>query len=315
MSGHVRLNDIYFIDELNGWAVGRLQENVWSNILVSTNNGGSTWIKYNQANAGTGLNAVYFTGLSDGWAVGNGGVVLKTADGGSKWENVDIGTTCDLQDVKFKDSSKGWIIGGKNSYYGWEAIILHTDDGGATWNTQLYDTNLLLVKGSFPDQENGWVVGSKKNYGGIVLQTLDGGATWHEQTTGTHYSLYSVFFIDSQEGWIGGSGGSILHTTNGGVSGYKPIPGSIKDTKSMIQISPNPFTRQTTLEFTLQQSGQVHLAIYNQMGEKVAVLADEYKPVGEYKISWNAAGLPAGMYYCRLQAGTQIYSGKMILIK
>jgi hypothetical protein len=80
-------------------------------------------------------------------------------------------------------------------------------------------------------------------------------------------------------------------------------------------ISPNPFTNQTTLEFTLQQGGPVQLAIYNQMGELVALPVDEYKPAGEYKISWNAAGLPAGVYYCRLQAGNQIYSGKMILMK
>jgi hypothetical protein len=85
--------------------------------------------------------------------------------------------------------------------------------------------------------------------------------------------------------------------------------------KETFSVYPNPFTRQTTLEFTLQQGGPVHLAIYNQLGEQVAVPVDEFKPAGVHKVSWNAAGLPAGIYYIRLQAGTQIYSGKMILMK
>jgi hypothetical protein len=59
-----------------------------------------------------------------------------------------------------------------------------------------------------------------------------------------------------------------------------------------LTINPNPFTRQTILEFTLQQSGPVYLAIYNQLGERVAVPVVEYKPAGVHKVIWNAAGLP-----------------------
>ncbi len=86
----------------------------------------------------------------------------------------------------------------------------------------------------------------------------------------------------------------------------------IQHSKFNIQTYPNPFTRQTTLEFTLQQSGPVHLAIYNQMGKQVAVPLNEYKPAGVHQVSWNAAGLPAGVYYCRLIAVKNIFSGKII---
>jgi photosystem II stability/assembly factor-like uncharacterized protein len=302
MSGYVWLNDLFFIDELNGWVVGQTGGSVSSNILIRTNNGGFSWIKYNKATTGTGLNAVYFTGLSDGWAAGIGGVVLKTADAGVNWENVDIGTTCDLNDVRFIDSNKGWIIGGKeSSQYGWEAIILHTDDGGATWNTQLYDTNFMLFKGSFPDQENGWVVGKNKNYEGIVLQTQDGGATWHEQTICINHPFYSVFFIDTQEGWIGGSWGSILHTTNGGVSGHKPILGRVKDKESMMQISPNPTRGIFNLQFTIYNLQSVSCSIYDLHGQEVAVVLDGVCS-GDQVVRWDASGLPAGIYFVELRA-------------
>jgi hypothetical protein len=80
-------------------------------------------------------------------------------------------------------------------------------------------------------------------------------------------------------------------------------------------ICPNPFTRHTTLEFTLQHSGLVHLAIYNQLGEQVAVLVDKYKPAGEHKVSWNVAGLPAGIYYGVLRTINQTASAKLIILE
>ena len=35
---------------------------------------------------------------------------------------------------------------------------------------------------------------------------------------------------------------------------------------------------------------------------------------GEQQVKWNAEGLPAGIYYYRIQTGTQVGSGKMILM-
>jgi predicted outer membrane repeat protein len=91
------------------------------------------------------------------------------------------------------------------------------------------------------------------------------------------------------------------------------IPQSkIKNPKSEIAVYPNPFTRQTTLEFTLQQGGHVHLAIYNQMGKQVAVPVNEYKPAGAHKVSWNAAGMPAGIYLYRLITAKKIHTAKII---
>jgi hypothetical protein len=89
----------------------------------------------------------------------------------------------------------------------------------------------------------------------------------------------------------------------------------IADGIAVLNIYPNPLRTHTTLEYQLEAPGFVHLAIYNQMGKQVAVPVDEHKPAGVHKVSWNAAGLRAGIYYCRLQTGNQIYSEKMILIK
>ena len=51
---------------------------------------------------------------------------------------------------------------------------------------------------------------------------------------------------------------------------------SIKE-YSLSQNYPNPFNPQTTIEFGLPKPGNVHLAIYNTLGQRIAVLVDEDK--------------------------------------
>jgi len=41
----------------------------------------------------------------------------------------------------------------------------------------------------------------------------------------------------------------------------------------------------------------------------------QQQPKGEQKVQWNAEGMPAGMYYFRIQAGEMAGVGKMVLMK
>jgi hypothetical protein len=52
-----------------------------------------------------------------------------------------------------------------------------------------------------------------------------------------------------------------------------------------------------------------------KMGTEVANLVNEKKPVGDYSIDWNAAGLADGIYFCRMQAGTFSGTKKLVLQK
>ncbi len=42
---------------------------------------------------------------------------------------------------------------------------------------------------------------------------------------------------------------------------------------------------------------------------------DEEKPVGTYELTWNAEGLPSGVYFYQLKAGSFVETKKMILLK
>src|SRR5689334_15858694 len=57
------------------------------------------------------LMGVFFRDPNLGWAVGSGGTVLKTTDGGQKWKKQISGTTAQLTGVFFVDDKVGWIIG------------------------------------------------------------------------------------------------------------------------------------------------------------------------------------------------------------
>ena len=59
----------------------------------------------------------------------------------------------------------------------------------------------------------------------------------------------------------------------------------------------------------------VTLKIYNTLGEEVATLVHEMKEPGEYSIRWDPNGIPSGIYYYRLQAGSFTDIKKMVVIR
>jgi len=54
------------------------------------------------------LNAVDFSDANHGWAVGSGGAVVATTDGGEKWRPQASQATLDLNAVDFADARHGW---------------------------------------------------------------------------------------------------------------------------------------------------------------------------------------------------------------
>lgn len=82
-----------------------------------------------------------------------------------------------------------------------------------------------------------------------------------------------------------------------------------------LQSHPNPFNAATVVNYTLKESGDVNLAIYNVLGQRVTTLVDEYQSAGEHNVTWNAGDVASGMYLYRLQVGTQIVTRKMTVLK
>ena len=66
---------------------------------------------------------------------------------------------------------------------------------------------------------------------------------------------------------------------------------------------PNPFNGSTIVEFTLPQSGEFNITIYDIMGRPVKVLAEKYAQAGTYWLHWdgddaNGSMVSSGIYTC-----------------
>jgi photosystem II stability/assembly factor-like uncharacterized protein len=158
------------------------------------------------------LNAVHFATTSVGYAVGDGGALRKTTNGGSDWTSPSSGTTQNLRAVWFTSATHGWI-GGDGG------VIRKTTDG-ANWTAQASGTAQAINRFYFADASNGWAFGD----GGTMLRTIDGGANWTAlagwglMTSGTTTSLRGIDFVDANTGYVVGGGGLIRKTVNGGWS-------------------------------------------------------------------------------------------------
>jgi predicted outer membrane repeat protein len=75
---------------------------------------------------------------------------------------------------------------------------------------------------------------------------------------------------------------------------------------------PNPFTGSTTISYTLPEAAKVVIRIFDSFGRLVDEPQFVTQQAGAQKVCWNAATLPAGLYFCRIEAGGQVGGLKMV---
>ncbi len=85
--------------------------------------------------------------------------------------------------------------------------------------------------------------------------------------------------------------------------------------KNTLAVYPNPFQSSTTIAFDLEQSANVHLAIFDATGRIIQTLVDHQSmDNGQHKFLFNKSNLENGFYIARLQVGQEILLQKMILL-
>ena len=90
---------------------------------------------------------------------------------------------------------------------------------------------------------------------------------------------------------------------------------SIPTTTDLMQNYPNPFNPTTTISFTLPESGNVTLKIFNPLGEEIATLVNGYTEAGVHVFNFNAGNLPSGMYIYQLKTNSNTLTKKMLFLK
>ncbi len=78
---------------------------------------------------------------------------------------------------------------------------------------------------------------------------------------------------------------------------------------------PNPFNPKTTISFTTDIAGVVHVDIYDINGRKIDELTQEFFSPGSYSVAWNASSLASGIYFIRIRNNTNHAIQKVMLLK
>ena len=244
------LNGVHLLDSGVGLSVGD------TGTILKTTDAGATWNALVSGTTKT-LHDVYLFDENTGVAVGDGGLILRTTDGGVNWTSVASGVRDSLLAVSFSgangicagnsqdilyssDSGATWhvsqkgffgggflgaqmisstqgFVSGSNSIF--QPLLGASSDGGKTWTFHpfYFDSN---EGGSddvfFFDANTGLVSGSVFDGRGALARTTNGGVDW--TTTFYPAPMHGIDFATAASGFVVGATGSILHSTDAGMT-------------------------------------------------------------------------------------------------
>ncbi|MCX6157241.1 MAG: YCF48-related protein [Ignavibacteriae bacterium] len=322
----------------------------WFETVLKTTNGGTNWIAIKNGTVGQGhsYNGVFFVNANTGWYAGTGNYIHKTTNGGLTFDSVYV--LGDFKDIHFKDSNTGLIVGGGGSVYKtinggtiWNSIYLPpnnygdfrkvsvinnqycfvVEDGkrvykstnyGDTWDSLGYVTGAdQPYSCKFSSLQTGWVVGTF----GEIFKSTNGGATWSFQYVNTSNIgwLRSLWFQNDSIGWVVGGNTKLLFTASSGATFVNPISTETPSKYSLSQNYPNPFNPTTNIKFSIVNSGDVKLVVYDIQGREVQTLVNESLKPGTYEAAFDGSTLNSGVYFYKLVTGNFTETKKMLLIK
>lgn len=163
-------NSVYFTSASNGVIVGTY--NFFQGFSIQTISGGQYWSV--PVNMPSRLNQVTFTSTNIAYAVGNGGVIYKSTNGGSSWLLKTSGVSVELFDVSFINDSIGYVVGDNGT-------LLKTLNGGTSWQQQSSPLN-IDYKGVWAVNDTmAWAAGDSAQ----VMKTMTGGLNLSVQLNDT----------------------------------------------------------------------------------------------------------------------------------
>lgn len=186
-----------------------MKQHLWvfiSLLFIIQNNAVAQWDWQNPLPQGNSLYSIQFVNPTTGFALGDGGTILKTIDGGQTWSRHQVGTDLNFKFIFFVDYTNGYAVGALREGGG---FVCKTTNGGETWNVlpTAFPENLFAA--CFTDNFTGIVGGWY-----VMYKTTDGGLTWFSVNRPPD-SYNSIIFTDNQTGYCCGQW-AIYKTTNGG---------------------------------------------------------------------------------------------------
>ena len=225
-----------------------------------------------------------------------------------------------------------WILGG-----GVVMVILQSDEGVTWWGA---DSKLTFISiGTYTLDLNASTFTLSYDEEFVFKETPSATTRVNMALLGT--TTYSITSQDSKvhgisdndkksellfdnNGCTVSEGGRILQVYKRNTTSQTKVAFSLSDiipaTLSLGQNYPNPFNPTTTIDYSVPNSGDVFLAIYNAKGQLVQTLVDEIKPAGDYTTNWKGNDIygnfvSSGTYFYKLRVNGHETAKKMLKVK
>ncbi|RPI19858.1 MAG: hypothetical protein EHM58_00250 [Ignavibacteriae bacterium] len=198
-------------DSLLGFVVGGGQrqstgQTVYYALLDKTTNGGATWTPQILSSSNIILKGIEMIDNNNIWVCGDSGKVMRTTNSGNSWELINIGAIENLEDIRFKNASTGFIGG--------NGRIFRTTNGGANWTFSTFTGGTNVREMDITP--NSTIVAGVN--GAFTQRSTDNGVTWVSATVPNSNYPHNVYFLNDTLGWVCGLIANIARTTNGGIS-------------------------------------------------------------------------------------------------
>ncbi len=181
----------------------------YGHVLLSDDDG-ANWRQAKLVPTRTTLTSVAFIDERTGWAVGHGGIVIGTRDGGENWTLLSgrIGGKDALFSVWFSDDTHGLVVGP----YGYAA---RSSDGGATWK------QFEIAAGELGERHLNQIVARGRLVliaaeSGVVFRSDNGGETFEPITLPYKGSIWGGIALADRSLLLWGMGGTVLRSTDDG---------------------------------------------------------------------------------------------------
>lgn len=234
------LQSVHFVNASNGWAAGR------NATLLHTTNGGRTWesVTNTGINPTIGFDSVRFLDENVGW-VGGWRSIIRTLNGGRTWAGSQYSSNyTDSRYATFPISpTVAWQVGMQNycnPCYPVHIRYTLSLDGATKRSEAWYEGgNFYAIRDIFfVDADNGWSIASRAldPVNSTIFRMTNGSTAdpvIRQQVTGLTQRLNKIQMLDANNGWIIGEGGTILRTTNGGLSWVPQASGTTANLRGL----------------------------------------------------------------------------------
>ena len=92
-------------------------------------------------------------------------------------------------------------------------------------------------------------------------------------------------------------------------------PAGVPTRMALAQNYPNPFNPSTTIRYALSAAAEVRLGVFDMLGREVSVLVSDRREAGVHEVTFDASGLPSGVYLYRLTAGEFTQTRRLVLVR